>query len=130
MLAALGKSDERPSTPRAPRWRPPALEVKRLASIETEMPPARLGRERQRRSCFDALHGELKGYKDNFLFDALQRPVHTATSSRCSTTSRPVHVQMAKRLAESAANNDGADNEGHRFPARARRQRRKPGRTT
>lgn len=24
---------------------------------------------------FDAMHGELKGYKDNFLFDALQKPV-------------------------------------------------------
>ncbi len=23
---------------------------------------------------FDALHAELKGYKDNFLFDALQKP--------------------------------------------------------
>ncbi len=62
MLTALGKAIN------AQQATPLALEgisqqLQRFGSVENA-----------NQKLFDAMHGELKGYKDNFLFDALQKP--------------------------------------------------------
>ena len=53
--------------------------------------------ETANQKLFDALHGELKGYKDNFLFDALQRPFIRDLVSLFDDFSG-VHAQVFKRL--------------------------------
>jgi molecular chaperone GrpE (heat shock protein) len=59
---------------------------------------ARLGAiETANQRLFDALHSELKGYKDNFLFDALQRPFVVDLVSIFDDFSS-LHSQMVKRL--------------------------------
>ena len=64
-LTALGKNVVNP-VPAAPTTQ--AIEnisqqLQRIGSVESA-----------NQKLFDALHAELKGYKDNFLFDALQKP--------------------------------------------------------
>jgi molecular chaperone GrpE (heat shock protein) len=59
---------------------------------------ARLGAiETANQRLFDALHSELKGYKDNFLFDALQKPFVRDLVSIFDDFSS-LHAQMLKRL--------------------------------
>ena len=53
---------------------------------------------------FDALHAELKGYKDNFLFDALQKPFIRDLVSLFDDLSA-MHDQIVKRLADSDGRN-------------------------
>ncbi len=99
--------------------------IQAAGSIETEI--RRLGSvESANQKLFDALHAELKGYKDNFLFDSLQKPFIRDLVSLFDDLS-DVHAQMAKRL-EAAP--DGKDGEDTRFPANARRQRSKTRSTT
>ena len=57
---------------------------------------------------FDALHAELKGYKDNFLFDTLQKPFIRDLVSLFDDLSA-MHEQMVRRLADSAADKDSPD---------------------
>ena len=61
LLTALGKLLNAP--PIAPALENISQQMGRLSSVETA-----------NSKLFDALHAELKGYKDNFLFDALQKP--------------------------------------------------------
>ena len=61
-------------------------QLQRLGAVETA-----------NQKLFDALHTELKGYKDNFLFDALQRPfIRDLVSIFDDFTA--VHDQVSKRL--------------------------------
>lgn len=62
MLTALGKLISAQSAA-SPALDNITQQITRLGSVETA-----------NSKLFDALHGELKGYKDNFLFDALQKP--------------------------------------------------------
>ena len=78
-----------------------------LESLREEM--ARLGSvESANQKLFDALHAELKGYKDNFLFDALQKPFVRDLVSLFDDL-RDVHTGMLRRL--EAARSAGKDNE-------------------
>ena len=85
MLTALGKIIH------AQQSTPTALEgisqqIGRLGSVESA-----------NSKLFDALHGELKGYKDGFLFDALQKPfIRDLVSLFDDFTS--VHEQLETRL--------------------------------
>ncbi len=85
MLTALGKSIN------AQQSTPPALEnisqqIGRLGSVESA-----------NSKLFDALHTELKGYKDNFLFDALQKPFIRDMVSLFDDFSA-VHEQLEARV--------------------------------
>lgn len=63
-LTALGKSVASPT---------PAPSSQAIDNISQQL--QRIGSvESANQKLFDALHAELKGYKDNFLFDALQKP--------------------------------------------------------
>ena len=100
MLTALGKHIN------AQHALPAALE-----SLREEM--ARLGSvESANQKLFDALHTELKGYKDNFLFDALQKPFVRDLVSLFDDL-RDVHAGMLRRLeaARPAGQDPGKDGE-------------------
>ena len=105
MLAALGKAiNAQHAAPQAPDAL--AREFKRLESIETEI--RRLGSvESANSKLFDALHAELKTYKDNFLFDSLQRPYIRDLVSLFDDLS-DLHAQTERRLEEHPAE-DGED---------------------
>ena len=63
-LTALGKSaSAQPATPTSQAIENISQQLQRIGSVESA-----------NQKLFDALHAELKGYKDNFLFDALQKP--------------------------------------------------------
>jgi molecular chaperone GrpE (heat shock protein) len=101
LLTVLGKA-----APRAHQGEPDALErisqqLERLRSVDTA-----------NQKLFDALHTELKGYKDNFLFDALQRPFIRDLVSIFDDFSA-VHAQVSKRLdaSRSAPNGNAAAQE-------------------
>ncbi len=112
MLAALGKAINTQNAAPDP-LEPVAKELRRLESIETEI--RRLGSvETANQKLFDALHGELKTYKDNFLFDSLQRPYIRDLVSLFDDLSE-VHVQTQRRLEESTAKNGGKDNDDTAF---------------
>ena len=82
-------------------------DLARLGSIEKEI--QRLGSvETANSKLFDALHAELKIYKDNFLFDSLQRPYIRDLVSLFDDLSE-LHVQTGKRAADLTAKNDGKD---------------------
>ena len=75
-------------------------QLQRLGSVESA-----------NQKLFDALHSELKGYKDSFLFDALQRPfVRDLVAIFDDFTA--VHAQIAQRLAFFEAANDDMDDGG------------------
>ena len=57
---------------------------------------------------FDALHAELKTYKDNFLFDSLQRPYIRDLVSLFDDLSE-LHAQTLKRIADLAAKQDSKE---------------------
>ena len=106
MLAALGKAINAQHAAPAP-LEAVAREFKRLESIETEI--RRLGSvESANQKLFDALHAELKTYKDDFLFDSLQRPYIRDLVSLFDDLSE-VHAQTQKHLEESTAKNGGKD---------------------
>lgn len=112
MLAALGKAMNAHHATPLP-LEALAKEFKRLESIETEI--RRLGSvETANQKLFDALHAELKTYKDNFLFDSLQRPYIRDLVSLFDDLSE-VHAQMLKRLEESASKKGGEDSEDTEF---------------
>ncbi len=105
MLAALGKAINAHHTAAGP-LEAVAREFKRLESIETEI--RRLGSvESANSKLFDALHTELKTYKDNFLFDSLQLPYIRDLVSLFDDLSE-LHAQLQRRLEESVAK-DGDD---------------------
>jgi molecular chaperone GrpE (heat shock protein) len=114
LLAILGKAAKAPPAPQGPQVSPAesdALErigqqIQRLGQVETA-----------NQKLFDALHAELKGYKDNFLFDALQRPFIRDLVAIFDDFSA-VHVQISERLASV----EPAQNSG---PAHARNSRGK-----
>lgn len=63
-LTALGKSVNAPTAaPASQAIDNISQQLQRIGSVESA-----------NQKLFDALHAELKGYKDNFLFDALQKP--------------------------------------------------------
>lgn len=63
-----------------------ALEMQRMGKVESA-----------NQKMFDTLHGELKSYKDNFLFDALQKPfIRDLVSLFDDFTA--VHLQTGERL--------------------------------
>ena len=97
MLTALGKViNAQQSTPAAIDGI--AQQIQRLGSVETA-----------NSKLFDALHGELKGYKDNFLFDALQKPFIRDLVSLFDDFSA-VHEQLETRLRSlRAAQPDGSE---------------------
>ena len=97
MLTALGKIiNAQQSTPTAIEGI--AQQLQRLGSVETA-----------NAKLFDALHGELKGYKDNFLFDALQKPFIRDLVSLFDDFSA-VHEQLEARLRTlRAAHPDGSE---------------------
>ena len=98
MLTALGKAM---NAQHASPSEAMAREFKRLESIETEI--RRLGSvESANQKLFDALHAELKTYKDNFLFDSLQRPYIRDLVSLFDDLS-DLHAQLQRRLEESQA---------------------------
>ncbi len=88
LLTALGKLLNAP--PIAPALENISQQMGRLNSVETA-----------NSKLFDALHAELKGYKDNFLFDALQKPFIRDLVSLFDDLSS-LHEQAVKRLAETA----------------------------
>lgn len=79
-----------------------------LDSISQQL--TRMGNvESANQKLFDALHGELKGYKDNFLFDALQKPFIRDLVSLFDDFSS-VHEQLESRVRTlRAAQPDGGD---------------------
>ena len=80
-------------------------DIARLGSIEKEL--LRLGSvETANSKLFDALHAELKTYKDNFLFDSLQRPYIRDLVSLFDDLSE-LNVQTGKRAADLAAKHNG-----------------------
>ena len=90
-----------------------AKDVARLGSIEKEI--QRLGSvETANSKLFDALHAELKTYKDNFLFDSLQRPYIRDLVSLFDDLSE-LHAQTQKRTADLAAKSDGKDTDESAF---------------
>ena len=97
MLTALGKIiNAQQSTPTAVEGI--AQQIQRLGSVETA-----------NSKLFDALHAELKGYKDGFLFDALQKPFIRDLVSLFDDFSA-VHEQLETRLRTlRAAQPDGSE---------------------
>ena len=97
MLTALGKIiNAQQATPAAIEGI--GLQIQRLGSVETA-----------NSKLFDALHAELKGYKDNFLFDALQKPFVRDLVSLFDDFSA-VHEQFEARLRSlRAAHPDGSE---------------------
>ena len=94
MLTALGKHITSQTAVQ------PALEgmreqMSRLGSVESA-----------NQKLFDALHAELKGYKDSFLFDALQKPFVRDLVSLFDDLSE-VHAGMLRRLEATQANGNG-----------------------
>ena len=87
-LAALGKTVATPpAAPTAQTIENIAQQLQRIGSVESA-----------NQKLFDALHAELKGYKDNFLFDALQKPfIRDLVSLFDDFTA--VHEQALTRLA-------------------------------
>ena len=87
-----------------------------MDGIREEM--ARLGSvESANQKLFDALHAELKGYKDSFLFDALQKPFVRDLVSLFDDL-REVHSGMLRRLESTRstdANGDGPISEETSF---------------
>lgn len=88
MLTAMSKLLNTP--PAAPAM-PPVLEgivqqLQRMGSVETA-----------NQKLFDAMYGELKGYKDGFLFDALQKPFIRDLASLFDDFTA-VHEQLEARL--------------------------------
>ena len=76
-----------------------------MDGIREEM--ARLGSvESANQKLFDALHAELKGYKDSFLFDALQKPFVRDLVSLFDDL-REVHSGMLRRLESTRSTGDG-----------------------
>ncbi len=77
-----------------------------LESLREQM--LRLGSvESANSKLFDALHTELKGYKDNFLFDALQKPFVRDLVSLFDDLSE-VHASLLRRLEATPADSDEA----------------------
>lgn len=78
-----------------------------LETLAGEM--QRLGKvESANQKMFDSLHGELKSYKDNFLFDALQKPfIRDLVSLFDDFTA--VYVQTGERLNAVRAHPPGGD---------------------
>ena len=70
-------------------------EMTRLGSVESA-----------NQKLFDALHAELKGYKDNFLFDALQKPFVRDLVSLFDDL-REVHSEILRRLEATRPAADG-----------------------
>ncbi len=100
LLTALGKLLNAP--PIAPALENISQQMGRLNSVETA-----------NSKLFDALHAELKGYKDNFLFDALQKPfIRDLVSLFDDLTS--MHEQTVKRLADTS-HPDGPPSEDRAF---------------
>ena len=85
MLVALGKILN--AQPAAATLETISQQMQRLNSVESA-----------NSKLFDALHAELKGYKDNFLFDALQKPFIRDLVSLFDDLSA-MHDQIVKRLA-------------------------------
>ena len=107
-LAALGKSVSAPPTaPTAQAIDNISQQLQRIGSVESA-----------NQRLFDALHAELKGYKDNFLFDALQKPFIRDLVSLFDDFSA-VHEQTLARLEKLAAAADkaGKANDKNREPA-------------
>ncbi len=105
MLAALAKSLSQHVAPGP--LENIGKDLARLGSIEKEL--GRLGSvETANSKLFDALHAELKTYKDNFLFDSLQRPYIRDLVSLFDDLSE-LYVQTNKRAADLAARNNGQD---------------------
>lgn len=98
MLNALGKMlHHPPASPHSAALESISQQMQRLNSVESA-----------NSKLFDALHAELKGYKDNFLFDALQKPFVRDLVSLFDDLSA-MHDQIIKRLAE--PDGRGADQE-------------------
>lgn len=105
MLAALAKSLSQHVAPGP--MENIGKDLARLGSIEKEL--GRLGSvETANSKLFDALHAELKTYKDNFLFDSLQRPYIRDLVSLFDDLSE-LYVQTSKRAADLLARNNGQD---------------------
>ena len=84
-----------------------------MDGIREEM--ARLGSvESANQKLFDALHAELKGYKDSFLFDALQKPFVRDLVSLFDDL-REVHAEMQRRLGTIRPAGDGLASEETAF---------------
>lgn len=89
MLTALGKIiNHPPANPNSAALETISQQMQRLNSVESA-----------NSKLFDALHAELKGYKDNFLFDALQKPFIRDLVSLFDDLSS-MHEQITRRLAE------------------------------
>ena len=91
-LTALGKTVGAPpasaAAPTAQAIENISQQLQRIGSVESA-----------NQKLFDALHAELKGYKDNFLFDALQKPfIRDLVSLFDDFTA--VHDQALVRLAK------------------------------
>ena len=98
MLVALGKIiNHPPASPQSAALETISQQMQRLNSVESA-----------NSKLFDALHAELKGYKDNFLFDALQKPFIRDLVSLFDDLSA-MHDQIVKRLTESGKGNADAD---------------------
>jgi molecular chaperone GrpE (heat shock protein) len=88
LLTVLAKAQKAPQPPSEPEGIDRIYQqLQRLGVVETA-----------NQKLFDALHTELKGYKDNFLFDALQRPFIRDLVSIFDDFSA-VRAQISKRLA-------------------------------
>ena len=85
MLVALGKIIN--TQPAASTMETISQQMQRLNSVESA-----------NSKLFDAMHAELKSYKDNFLFDTLQKPFIRDLVSLFDDLSS-MHEQIAKRLA-------------------------------
>ncbi len=102
MLAALGKIiNHPPAPPQSAALETISQQMQRLNSVESA-----------NAKLFDALHAELKGYKDNFLFDALQKPFIRDLVSLFDDLSA-MHEQIVKRLADSDAKSADKDIPAH-----------------
>ncbi len=100
LLTVLGKAAKAPAATDADAFGQINAQLQRLGAVETA-----------NQKLFDALHTELKGYKDSFLFDALQRPfIRDLVSIFDDFTA--VHVQVSKRLQAMEPSRDGADSAG------------------
>jgi molecular chaperone GrpE (heat shock protein) len=89
LLTGLGKAAQKPLPGEPDPLERISQQLERVRSVDTA-----------NQKLFDALHTELKGYKDNFLFDALQRPFIRDLVAIFDDFSA-VHAQISKRLADS-----------------------------
>jgi molecular chaperone GrpE (heat shock protein) len=97
LLTGLGKAAQKPLHGEPDPLERISQQLERVRSVDTA-----------NQKLFDALHTELKGYKDNFLFDALQRPFIRDLVAIFDDFSA-VHAQISKRLAASRTALDGGE---------------------